>query len=138
MGENGEVLEQGEGEESVWAKAIGPVYSEEGMAEMLETSLAEVVRMRDEGQILSLPTREGDYVYPAYQLTDEKEVVPGLHEVLTTFVPGTISEYTFAAWLTNPRNDLFEGSSAITWSKEHGPDDKMMAVIREMARGFAQ
>lgn len=121
---------------SPWPDQIGPVYTTEGLAEVLGLEPTEVELMRIKRLVLALHTEEGDWLYPAAQLSSAPDVIAGLGDLISLFEPGSIDDYTLASWLLTPRS-VFDGLSAVQWLEQRGLDTHIKTVVRDIARRFA-
>jgi len=117
-------------EKSRWATAIGPLYTTGGIAAALDWS-EEAVKSADEcGALLSIPTSEGNNLYPIAQIRPElSEAVRGLQWVLAQLPPKLVDRYMLASWL-NKKRDFLDGKSI--WDRlresDEFPDDVKFLV----------
>jgi hypothetical protein len=94
-----------------FAEQIGPFYSASGAAHLLGLTAAELADARDRWQVLAMETKDGVWVYPAFQLDEAAaHVKPWLGEVLTVLVGR--DRWTVGLWLTDPQPEL-EGQSIV-------------------------
>lgn len=121
---------------SPWPDQIGPVYTTEGLATVLGLEPTEVDLMRIKRLVLAVHTEEGDWLYPAAQLSLAPDVIPGLSDLISLFESGSIDDYTLASWLLTPRS-IFDGLSAVQWLEKRGFDAHIETVVRDIARRFA-
>lgn len=62
------------------------------------------------GLLLGLPVGDGSTVYPAWQFNAEYRVISFLTDILSALAAGITDPWTWALWLTAPRDD---GQTAI-------------------------
>jgi hypothetical protein len=89
-----------------WAAAIGAVYSDRGLADVLGWTHDQIVRASRSGDIFYVESAEGRYLYPAGQISKENVIVPGLRRMLTLLNPDVIDRYSLAAWFNVEREEL--------------------------------
>lgn len=94
-----------------WGPAVGPVYLTEQVRALLGGVSRQALADRAKrGTLLALKTRDGATVYPAWQLTTDGQVLPGLAEVLRLFAADEHGEvvdgWTLASWLRTPLPEL--------------------------------
>jgi hypothetical protein len=121
---------------SPWAGVIGSVYTTTGLASVLGIQPVGVERLRVQRKLLSIQAREGEWLYPAAQLSVSQGLIEGVGDLLALFDPGSVDDYTLVAWLLKPRQ-LFEMLSAIQWLEKHGIDEHLETVVRDMAQRLA-
>lgn len=76
---------------------LGPCYTEETMRERLGVEPAALEAMVADLQVLRVTTADGREVYPAFQVTDDGALLPGLAAVLSQLGDGTDDAWTH--WL---------------------------------------
>jgi hypothetical protein len=117
-------------EASPWRK-LGPFYSTKGFARVLGgVSRQAVDERRRRRRIVALRTADGVWAYPAFQLDDRNQVLPGLGEVLHCFDPDVVDEWTVASLLVSPQTAL--GGASIADSLQRGAPP--LATLLELCR----
>lgn len=89
---------------SPWADIVGPCYTSGSLQRELGVERGAVSRAVKEFRALRLPTADGRNLYPAFQVRN-RQLVPGLKEVLTVLQSGIDDPWTWAQWLNIPLAD---------------------------------
>jgi hypothetical protein len=89
-------------DDQTWAAQLGPAYSAGQVARLLGVTELSSTERRG---LLCLEQRDGQQVYPAFQL-DDGQVLPGIDTVVQTFAPVVASAWTTASWLTSHQAEL--------------------------------
>jgi hypothetical protein len=87
-----------------WADIIGPCYTSAGIQRVLSISRSQLSRASRGLQILRLPTDDGPFLYPAFQIADYA-LIPGLDQVLAILRTGIDDPWTWAQWLNTKLPD---------------------------------
>ena len=105
---------------------VGPFYAEPDVATWLGVDAAELQAMADALQVLRLVTGDGTAVYPTWQLTPDRTVIPHLSEVLRALAGGIDDPWTWALWLNAPDGD----DGRPVWQRL-ATDEDVAEIIRE-------
>jgi hypothetical protein len=100
----------------------GPFYNTTALRNWLGTSRQALADRVKANTLLGLRTGDGTWVYPAWQFTNDRQVIPHLSEVLRALAAGTEERWTWALWLSAPNEDWGE-KPAWKWLAE-GRDPK--------------
>jgi hypothetical protein len=92
-------------EENPLAADTGPFYDEPDCAQWLGIEVNALKTMADELRVLRPVTGDGTPVYPIWQFTNDRQVIPHLGEVLRALACGTRDPWTWAQWLTAPGDE---------------------------------
>lgn len=92
------------GEPNPWAAIVGSCHTVTSMARTLGWTQAKVMEAGNDLRLLMLHTEDDVYLFPSFQLLDDK-VVAGLQEVLLVLQTGTQCRWTWAQWLNTPYPD---------------------------------
>lgn len=123
---------------SPWDDLLGPFYGSRQIETLLgDVSRQAVAERRRRRTLLGLRTADGAWVYPAFQFSDEGEVLPGLPAVLQCFGDGVVDDWTLAGWLVSALSSL-GGASPIGRLRSDGDAASVLAAARDAARRFAQ
>jgi hypothetical protein len=83
--------------------AEGGCYQSDQVAELLNISENELQKLRETDQLIGLPLKNGSFVYPKWQFT-ENAILPGLKEVLAQFPyksPWGKAAFMLDTWCSN-------------------------------------
>ncbi|WP_150954654.1 hypothetical protein [Microbacterium testaceum] len=85
-------------EVSPWASIVGPCYTSKSCADELGLTVPGLVRATQEMRALRLTTRDGIELHPSFQIRD-RQLLPGLEQVLLILQTGLGDPWTWAQWL---------------------------------------
>lgn len=91
---------------------LGPFYATPGLCRWLGISRQGLHQKVLKHQMLACTTAAGQRVYPAWQFTPDRRIIPGLTAVLPILLAAT-DPWTAAMWLTSA-SDRLDGDTAIT------------------------
>ncbi|HLE69952.1 MAG TPA: hypothetical protein VJH87_09745 [Vicinamibacteria bacterium] len=121
---------------SAWNEILGPFYSTPKLARILGgVSRQALADRRKRRSLLGLRTVDGAVVYPLFQFNERNEVLPGLSDVLQTFDPDDVDDWTLAAWLVAPQRSL-GGSSIVRWLASGRPSKVALDLARAQASRY--
>lgn len=126
------MADDGTSELSEWNAAVGPFYSIDGTAHLLEASLDELLRMVDRGDVLALPAGPG-LVFPAMQFADDRRPAAGLSQVLEVLSEGLPDPWDRALWLNSPADDA-EGQTTADMLRDGSVDEVLRRAREDVAR----
>lgn len=123
-----------------WGPAIGPVYRTDQVRALLGGVSRQALSDRAKRHtLLTLKTRDGVNVYPAWQFS-EGQVLAALPEVLKLFAPDedgeTVDAWTLASWLRTNLDEL-EGDS-VSGRLRAGKHDQALAAARSAAARWSR
>lgn len=123
---------------SRWDEALGPFYSTSKVSQLLgDVSRQAIADRRKRRTLLGLRTVDGVVVYPVFQFDDRNEVLEGWSDVLQTFDPKDVDDWTLAAWLV-ARQETLGGLSVVDWLRAGRPKDAVLSLARAQATRFAR
>jgi hypothetical protein len=96
-----------------WDVHLGPFYSEDRVASMMEIDDESLDGLVSEGQLLRLRTSDGLFVYPIFQF-DEGTPIPGVGEIFRILTSEGVDEWTAAAWLLT-RQPHLGNTKPVAW-----------------------
>lgn len=108
------------------AATIGPVYRQATLATAWGQSRQAVFDLIKRRRLLTLTTKDGHVVIPAFQLGDDLRPLNGIPEILHILTPDVVDEWTLASWLTTAHDQL-DATSIVEY----------LAAGNEPARAFA-
>jgi hypothetical protein len=121
---------------SAWDEILGPFYSTPKLAEILGgVSRQALADRRKRRSLLGLRTEDGAVVYPVFQFNARNEVLPGFREVLQSFDPDDVDDWTLAAWLVASQRSL-GGSSIVKWLASGRPREAAFDLARAQASRY--
>ena len=91
--------------------ALGPFYDSAGLQAWLGAFADDVHELARDGRLLSVPTAEGELLFPIFQFDSDGAVLPRLDEVLKVMRDGDQGDWATALWLVN--HDPHDGTSAV-------------------------
>jgi hypothetical protein len=117
---------------------VGPFYDTPGLAKWLGvTRQALDARVRNH-TLLGLPTSgNGPRVYPVWQFTSDRSVIPHLSDVLRALATGSSDPWTYALWLSARTDDAYAGMSAAEWLAAGRDPATVLAEARADAARWA-
>lgn len=124
-------------EPSPLEEITGPFYDTRGLRTWLGTSRQALADRVKANTLLGLQTGDRTWVYPAWQFTTDRQVIPHLSEILRILATGTAEKWTWALWLTAPNEDWDE-KPAWKWLAEgHDPEPVISEAHRDAAHWAA-
>lgn len=125
-------------EPSRWDDLLGPFFTTGQMTRLLGgISRQALAERRERRTVLGLMTADGVVVYPTFQLDTHNRVLPGLSEVLRSFDPTAVDEWTLAGWLVARHGALGE-RSVVEWLRQERDLAPLLALARDASRRFEQ
>jgi hypothetical protein len=122
---------------SPWTEALGSFYDTTRVRHLLGSVSRQAVMDRVKRRtLLGLRTSDGKWVYPVVQFTRRDQVAKGLAEVLQTFDPALVDDWTVAGWLVSS-SPLLDNLAPIEWLKRGRDAETVRALARDAARRFA-
>lgn len=122
---------------SPWNETLGAFYDTTGVRQVLGDISRQAVMDRVKRRtLLGLKTSDGRWVYPVVQFARRNEVVEGLADVLQSFDPGQVDDWTVAGWLASDTPSL-DGLSPLVWLREGRDPATVLALARDAARRLA-
>lgn len=112
---------------SPWAKAIGFVYTTQGIAGALSWDLADVLGADQQQLILSVETADGNRFYPTRQVKTGR-LVNGLSWIIAQLDP-VMNRYDMSAWLNQPQSSL-DGTSI--WDRMESTEGPLAPEVKEL------
>jgi hypothetical protein len=102
-------------DEQSWREFLGPLLNrEEAKLRIGIASDLELDALVSTKQLLALPSRQGELVFPEFQFSRQGAVYRGIETILRIFGDVVATPYTIASWLRGPKEYL-EGESPIRW-----------------------
>lgn len=87
---------------------LGYAYSPETMWELLDVGSEGLRSLVADSQVLQVVGAHGEAAFPAFQVTDQRELLPGIGQVLGELADAVDDSWTWWIWLTRPHS-AFDG-----------------------------
>ena len=121
---------------SVWADAIGYLYTVEGFADAADISADSVHEKCVSGSLLYIESSEGDILLPIAQLA-QHGIVEGIESILASLPDDIIDPYMRSSWLNIPLEAL-DGISMWEELRANGYTEKAAKSIESFRRSLMQ
>lgn len=106
---------------------VGPCYTTAVVATLLGLSRQAVHGRAGRGTLLAVRTSDGHALFPTFQFTDDRQVLPGLKQALAPFHRAGIDAWAVADWLTTPAAAL-GGTTPAHWLHQGQPSGPVAAA----------
>lgn len=124
--------------ESAWSEVLGPAYISAQVAALLGgVSRQAIADRRARRTLLALKTADGHWVYPTAQFGNDRQVLPGLAEILATFDPEVLDEWSLAGWLAAD-HDALGGRSVFEHLAAGGDLAPVLVLADDLAHRLAR
>ena len=117
---------------SMYKERFGYFYSSSSAAAKLNQSRQALNKAVQVGRVLRVKTRDGEYVYPAFQFAGSK-VVPEISRLVSILKDGGMDDWSVLYWLTNPL-PMFDGETPASMAMNN--DGRFEQVV-ELAQADA-
>jgi len=116
------------------ADSIGTFHDTAGLAGWLGVSPRTLLRRVARRQVVACKTTDRHWVYPAWQFTDDGDVVGGLLAIWEILLR-EVDAWVAALWLATPSPDLPGDVSAVEWlTYGQDPAPVLLEARRDVAR----
>ena len=121
-----------------WQQALGQLLKEADACARLQVAPETLHRQVRRREMIALPLRDGQAVYPAWQFDTEVEQrhVPARAHVHLART-GQVSAWTAASWLVTPHPEL-DGASPVAFVRAGGDAAKLLTVAQRDAARLAE
>lgn len=116
------------------ADSIGDFYDTAGLVEWLEISKQALGKRVEKHQMIGCKTADGHWVYPAWQFSDDGDILPGISEVLTVLLSQQ-DPWAASLWFVSASPNLPGELSAAEWLAKDGDVDTVVTeALRDTER----
>lgn len=119
-------------DDKLWEELVGPFYDITSICRSLDVSPEVARRMVERGELLGLPLRGGEFIFPSRQFGVRVELLPGLPEVLGA-MHASLDPWGSALWLFQPSPIEFDGLTAVEMMRAGGLEP-VLAIAQELGR----
>jgi len=123
-------------EKSSWADEMGPLCTEQAVADDLGLSVEEVSKLAQNRQIVSVPTEDNSLLFPTQQIVDGV-IVPDV-ETIVNSLEGLVSDYMLASWMNRGHEALDNMSPWQTLRDNDGITPELSVALGSFASRMAQ
>lgn len=116
-------------EPTPWNDRIGPFLRTSRVAARFGVSRQAIDERRRRGTLLACRTRDGVWVYPAWQF-DDGRVRPEVAALLRLLRDPGVDGWTLAAWSVTAMGPLGD-ATPVEYAATHGVDDALEALVAE-------
>jgi hypothetical protein len=125
-----------ERDRQVWAGQVGPAYTRDQVADLLDISTQAVAQRARNHTLLELVQDDDRRVYPAVQFGGHTPLT-GLSEVLKMLLPVVATPWTVASWLTVTRHEWDERTACELLAGDGTERAEVLEAARRTARRLA-
>lgn len=120
------------------AEVVGPCYDTPTLVQWLGISKQALDKRNRSGTVLGCRTRDGYWVYPAFQFDAQGRALPHLRDVLDALGrEDDPARWRAAQWLAAPNPDLPGQVSSATWLRHGNDPGPVLSAARADAARWA-
>jgi hypothetical protein len=116
---------------------LGELLDRKHVRRPLGATLADVDAMVERRQLLGLPTKRGEPLFPAFQFTKDGNVHPAVPTILKVLADSVASPYTIASWFVSPQA-LLRSATPASWLQQGRDAERVIEAARRSAQRLGQ
>lgn len=120
---------------SWWDRVAGPFMTESGVRGWLAISQAELDALVQANRVISLPTSDGEEIFPTAQFDSDRTPLPHLDEIWPILLE-VYSRWEASAWMIEPISEL--GGRNAFEALRAGKETEIEAVLAEARQDVAR